>query len=127
MRQLTNFATTTLSITLLDTDLTAGVFTDGSVFPSSGDFIVKIEQEFVLITARSGNNFTCVRGQEGTSIVTHTSGTDVKLVLTSGTMDATLNDFGNIGGYASRPSSPRTGHQYYANDIDAGWRYDGSN
>jgi len=126
MRQLTNFATTTLSSSLSSGATSASV-TDGSVFPASGDFIIKIENEFIKVTARSSNTLTIVRAQEGTSDVTHSSGLDIKLILTSGTMDGWFGDIATIGGYASRPSSPRIGQQYFANDIDAGWMYNGTN
>ena len=60
-----NNAQTTLNGAISDSD-TSIVVTDGSVFPTHGDFRLLIESELVLCTARSTNTLTVVRAQEGT-------------------------------------------------------------
>lgn len=126
MQQLSNFGTTTLSTTMLSGD-TAAILTDGSVMPSSGDFVLLIENEYVLVTNISGNNITVTRGYAGTTAVTHSSGVTVKLVLSKEVLENYFGEHVQLGGYASRPSTPKTGTHYYANDIDLGWKYNGSN
>jgi hypothetical protein len=81
-----NSAKSTLSAGINETALSLTV-SNGSKFPSSGQFRVKIEAEILLVTARSGNNFTVVRGQEGTSATTHASGEEVVHILTAGALE----------------------------------------
>ncbi len=57
--------------------------TDGSKFPSLGDFYCIIESEIILVTARSGNVLTIVRAQEGTSAASHADGSDIIAVITA--------------------------------------------
>lgn len=44
-------------------------------------------EEIVFITANSGDNFTVIRGQAGTSAISHLNGATVKHVLTSNDLD----------------------------------------
>jgi hypothetical protein len=73
--------------------------TDGSKFPASGDFLVTIwdkttypdpgndsGMEIVRVTARSTNDLTVVRAQEGTSDVAHANSLAVEMLITSGTL-----------------------------------------
>jgi hypothetical protein len=80
--QLTNNASTTLngSIISSDTSITA---TTGSVFPSTGNFRLKIEDEIIVCTARSGNTLTVTRGAEGTTAASHSSGASIAHILTA--------------------------------------------
>lgn len=57
--------------------------TDGSTFPATGNFRVKVENEIMVCTARTGNSLTVVRGQEGTTGVAHAVGVLVDHVLTA--------------------------------------------
>jgi len=125
-QQLKNFASTLLN-GAIDGSTTSVVVDDGSVFPSSGDFYIKVENEMMLVTARSTNTLTVTRAQEGTTAASHADDSLVKLTLSAATWDGWFGDLATFGGYASRPSSPKTGQRYYATDIDLGWRYDGSN
>lgn len=74
--------------------------TDGSVFPSSGDFMVTVwdavtytrpgndpNMEIVRCTSRSTNVLTVTRARESTTAVTHTSGDTVDMLITAGTFD----------------------------------------
>ncbi len=77
-----NNATTTLngginnSVTSLDVG-------DASLFPATGNFRIKIEDEIMLVTAVSSNTFTVVRAQEGTAGASHADTEDVLQVLTA--------------------------------------------
>lgn len=72
--------------------------TDGSKFPTIGDFMLTIwdkfnypdpgddsNMEIVRATARTSNDITITRAQEGTIGVAHANGSAVELLLTAGT------------------------------------------
>ena len=86
-----NDARTTLSADagVSDTSLTV---TDGSVFPSGGDFRLLIDHELVLCTLNSSNTLTVQRAQEGTTAATHSTGTNVSQVVTQGGLQRYLRD-----------------------------------
>lgn len=127
MEQLRNNATTTLNGSITNST-TSIVVTDGSVFPSSGNFRIKIDNELITVTSRSTNTLTVTRGVESTTAVSHADLASVNHVLTAAAIDTVLDDLYQIGAYASRPSSGiRSGTIYRANDIDLGWRYNGTN
>jgi hypothetical protein len=121
-QQLANFAESTLSASITSGDTTATV-TDGSSFPSSGDFIVRIDDEFIKVTARSTNTLTITRAQEGSTATSHSSASLVKLVLTKTTLEEYFGDNYIFGTAASRPATGKIGQIYQASDIDASWRY----
>lgn len=125
-QQLKNFASTPLDGAINDS-VTSIVVVDGSVFPATGDFYVQVDNEIMLVTARTTETLTVTRAQEGTAASTHVTSSLVKLTLSAATWDGWFGDLVTFGGYASRPSSPKVGQRYYATDIDLGWRYDGSN
>jgi hypothetical protein len=93
--QLQNFGTTTLNEALDDSETGVDV-TDGSVFPSSGDFRVNVEDELMLVTARSGNTLTVTRGAESTTAAAHDNGTTIQMVLTAAGLDTYISE--NAGG-----------------------------
>jgi hypothetical protein len=95
-----NLAATTLDGSIADSDTSIDV-TDGSTFPSVGNFRIIIEDEIILVTARSSNTLTVVRGIENTSAASHADDTAVTHVVTAGGLAQTLRD--NIPGYMSRP------------------------
>lgn len=78
--RLKNESSTTLN-GAIDATQTSITVTDGSVFPSEGDFRLRCESELILCTARSGNSLTVVRGVEGTTGASHTDTTTIKAVL----------------------------------------------
>jgi hypothetical protein len=88
-----NFATSTLasSISSGATSLSVSAGT-GSKYPSSGPFMLLLgttsgAYELVKCTARSGDTFTVVRGQEGTTATSWTAGsTPVTQVVTAANM-----------------------------------------
>ena len=124
--QLANNAATTLDGAISNVD-TSVVVTDGSVFPSSGNFRLLIQNEIILCTARSSNTLTVTRAQEGTTGTSHADGLPIELIYTKGSFNQILSDYWQRGGYASRPSSPRSGTMYTATDLlNAKWLYNGS-
>lgn len=123
--QLANNASTTLN-GAINNSVTSVVVTDGSKFPSTGNFRILVGTELMLVTARSSNTLTVTRGIESTTAASHADLDIVDHVYTKGSLDQILADYSQIGGYASRPSSPRKGTIYTATDIDARWFYNGS-
>jgi hypothetical protein len=71
----------------LDNSETVITVTDGSVFPSAGQFRVLVDSEIFLVTSRSGNDLTAAtRPQEGTTAATHNNGAAITHVLTAASL-----------------------------------------
>jgi hypothetical protein len=121
-RQLANFAESALSVSILSGD-TSAVLVDGSVFPAVGDFMVRVEDEYIRVTNRSTNTLTLVRAQEGSTAVAHTAGSLFRLVVSVETFEEYFGDNTIFGTAASRPGTGKVGQIYQATDIDASWRY----
>jgi hypothetical protein len=66
--------------------------TDASNFPTEGDFRVIVENEIMLVTSVSGNNFTVVRGYESTTAVSHSASTDISQIVTKGGLEKYLQE-----------------------------------
>lgn len=128
MEQFKNLAETTLD-EALDNSETGIDVVDGSVFPSSGNFRVKVESEIMLCTGRSTNDLTCTRGAEGTTAASHSNGLKIEHVWTKGSYEQSLADLFQAGGYASLPSTSdvRAPTHYRANDVNYGWTFTGTN
>jgi hypothetical protein len=84
----------------LDNSETVVTVSDGSVFPSSGNFRVRVDDEIMICTSRSTNDLTVIRGQESTSAVTHSNGAAISLVLTAASIDRHLQDYDFMVGYS---------------------------
>lgn len=123
--QFANNASTTLN-GAHNNSTTSFVVTDGSVFPSTGNYRIICGTEIMLVTARSTNTLTVTRGYESTTAASHTSGDSVSLIFTKGSLDQFLADYEQTGVRASRPSAPRKGTRYTATDLLARWYYNGS-
>lgn len=76
-----NDAQSTLAAGISDTDTTLTV-ADGSTYPSEGDFRLRIDDELLLATARSGNMLTVTRAIEGTTAASHSAGAVAPQILT---------------------------------------------
>lgn len=89
--QFKNDATTTLNGGI-NNSTTSVVATDGSVFPATGNFRVRVDDEIMLATARSSNTLTVVRASESTSAASHSDLAPIRLVATAGSLAQTLLD-----------------------------------
>lgn len=136
MERFANNADSTLN-GAINNSTTSIVVADGSSFPSVGDFRLLLGSdpdtgEIVLVTARSSNTLTVIRGQESTAAQSWIDGTTVTHILTKGaieslrdtlkgkTLDTSLETIGasqdgyaltwvNTDGYwVARPGSPFT-------------------
>jgi len=101
--QFANSTQTTLNGSI-NNSTTSVVVTDGSVFPSVGNFRVKCESEIMLVTARSSNTLTVVRGQEGTSGASHADLSKIALILTDASINQYNADYVPLWGYSSQPA-----------------------
>jgi hypothetical protein len=93
--QLSNFGSSTLLNAISDT--IEGTFTlvadGGDVFPSTGDFRVRINDELILCSGRSGDIITMSdRGIENTTATTHGEGDEVYQVVTVLGLDNYITD-----------------------------------
>ena len=79
--QIINAADTTLN-GAINASTTSVVVTDGSIYPSEGDYWITIEDEILKVTARSTNTLTVVRGQDGTTGASHSDGSTVSAIIT---------------------------------------------
>lgn len=89
--RLINRGQTTLSAGCTISDSSLSV-TDGSVFPSSGDFRILIGSEIMLVTARATNTLTVTRAIEGSTAASHSSSDAVSQILTLGGVQTYLRD-----------------------------------
>lgn len=99
---LNNAVSTTLNGSI-NNSVTTVTVTTGSVFPSTGNFRVKVEDEIMLCTARSTNDLTVVRGHEGTTAASHASASGINAILTAGSLNRFLQDCNGVWGYDSQP------------------------
>jgi hypothetical protein len=90
--RLVNNAKTTLNGGI-NAAVTSITVTDGSVFPAEGDYRVIVGEEIMLVTARSSNTLTVVRGIESTAAASHPDATNVTAIVTQGGMDRFARDF----------------------------------
>jgi hypothetical protein len=67
-----NNASTTLN-GAINNSVTSVTVTDGSVFPSTGNFRVLVDTEIMHVTARSTNTLTVNRGVESTTAASHSN------------------------------------------------------
>lgn len=84
--QFVNNSRTTLASSMTDVATTATVV-DGSVFPADGDFRIIISGELMLVTARSTNVLTVVRGIENSIAAAHNSSETVTALLTKASLE----------------------------------------
>lgn len=59
---------------------------EGSKFPAS-NFVISIDNEILLCTSRTGDNLTCTRAAEGTTIAAHTQNANVEIRITAATLE----------------------------------------
>ena len=60
-----NQAVTTLSAAITTTTATSCTVTDATMFPTAGNFRIKIDAEILIVTTVAANAFTITRGPRG--------------------------------------------------------------
>jgi hypothetical protein len=93
MEQFVNNGISTLTADITSTQTTIPV-ANGAVFPSEGEFRLRIDDEIIIATSRSGNTITASgrssAGAEGTTRAAHTTGAEVRNVLTAASLAAII-------------------------------------
>src|SRR5262245_12103934 len=121
--QLANNAASTLTAAIPDAVATSLTVANGTVFPASGNFRIIVDNELMIVGARSGNTLSSLtRGAEGTTAVAHTNGAAVTHVLTKGAIDAYLRPIYGT----TPPTNPNDGDEWiYPADATNGimWRF----
>jgi hypothetical protein len=84
--QFVNNASSTLA-SGINNSVTSLAVASGTPFPSTGNFRLICEGEVMLCTARSGTTLTVVRGYEGTTAASHSSGVTISHILTADSFD----------------------------------------
>jgi hypothetical protein len=105
----TNNSSTTLASAILYTDVSFTVATGtGSTFPAIGGgdvaYITLTDGstlEIVKVTGRSGDIFTCVRGQDGTTAAPWAAGTTVQLRTTAAALTGMMQKANNLSDLAN--------------------------
>lgn len=87
----------------------------GALFPSTGVFWIRIDAEFLRVTARSTDTLTADRAQDGSSAASHTAGAVITEVVTAAMLDQIRADGIQTGAYASK-SAEKAGNLYLPTD-----------
>lgn len=92
-------AITKLGVNINDTATTITVANGAAIGSSPGEYLIKIDSEWMLVTNVSGNNLTVIRGHGGTTAASHAGNTGVFLVTDQrggirGTPDIGAFEFG---------------------------------
>jgi len=125
VEQFANDAQTTLN-GAINNSVTSVTVTSATGFPTIGNFRVVVESEIMLVTSVSGNVFTVVRGQEGTTAAAHADLADIAQVVTKGSMAAFRSDSVVWDTYANRPAAGYAGRLHLVTDDVTGAYDDGS-
>lgn len=101
--QFLNEADTTLN-GAIDNSTTSIVVTDGSIYPTDGDYRLGIRSEIVKVTSRSSNTLTVVRGVDGTSPSSHPDGALVSAIITQEATDRYVRDYVDPLAFSAPPN-----------------------
>lgn len=110
----------------LSLSLVAG---QGTRFPSTGVFYVRVDDEVFLVTANAADVLTVTGAQDGTVASNHNSGTAVIYVIGAAAIDQWRKDVIRIGTVADLPAAGKRkqGDLYYPSDgIYDHYLFDGS-
>jgi hypothetical protein len=87
----------------IDASQTSITVDDGSVFPSTGNFRIIIDDELMIVSDRSSNTLTVVRGAEGTTGASHLDDAPVTHVITADALDRVGKDNVMLWGASTFP------------------------
>lgn len=122
-----NNAVTTLNGGINNSQTTL-VVASATGFPTTGNFRILIDSEYMLVTGVSGGTtFTVSRGIESSTAVLHSNGATVANVLTAGWASQTRADTISRGAFGSLPAAGAQGRIYLATDTPVGAYDDGAN
>lgn len=119
-RELFTNAAETLLATTVNSSITTVVVANGSTFPLA-NFRILVELELMFCTSRSSNTLTVVRGIEGTTGASHTSGVAVNHLITAGSLTAIKADLFATMGHGRPPTSGNTYGDEFDDENFSGW------
>jgi len=99
IEQFANSAQTALASALTSGAVTLTV-SSSSLFPSAGNFRIRVDNELMMVTAVSGTTWTVTRGFESTTAAAHSNGATVTQVLTAGVLTSDLVPTGALMAFA---------------------------
>jgi hypothetical protein len=128
IEQFANLASTLVSAGGIDSVATSlPVDSTAPPFPQTGNFRLRIDNEFLLATAvADSTHFTVTRGIEGSTAASHLAGAPVTHLATAGALTAFGADTIGYGADASLPAAARAGMLYLPNDNVTPYLYDGA-
>jgi hypothetical protein len=78
----------------INNSTTSVVVTSDTGAPAA-NFRIRVDDEYMLVTAKSGTTFTVTRGVEGSTAASHSDGATVTHVLTAGGLSQALSESGS--------------------------------
>jgi hypothetical protein len=123
-----NDAYTTLDGDIDDNDTTL-VVADGVLFPAEGDFRIRIDDEFMLVTGVSGTTWTIERAVEGMGVAvtgtaaSHVDGAEIRQVVTRDALTSGLGGGGSSYPLDIEPENTHAKSDEFNEDgvLDAKW------
>lgn len=106
--QLYNLVTGKVSGTGISSSGTTLTVADGSIFPGTFNYRIGVDNEIMLVTAKSGNDLTVTRGEEGTTAQAHSVGVVVSLIMTAGGLVQYVSENAGGGGGGGGMTNPMT-------------------
>lgn len=129
--QFANEAQSTLAGAITSSNDTI-TLTSVALFPTSGDFTIRIDDELLRVTDISGSDLTVIRGAENTTAASHSSGAEVYNILTKQSLENFRKYTNFIDLYSNRHTDNRAGRLFIPSDghtlnlnLDAGWQKSG--
>lgn len=74
----------------IDNAVTSLDVQSATLFPTTGNFRIRIDDEIMLVTGVSADTFTVDRAEEGTAAASHTNGAVVRHVLTAEALETAI-------------------------------------
>lgn len=106
----------------INNSVTSLVVDDGTVFPTA-NFRVRVEDEIMFCTSRSGNTLTVIRGVEGTTAASHADNSEVDSPFTAGAVSQVRLDtiYAGSGAVARIGSSVHSADDEFDDETFSGW------
>ncbi len=123
--KLANDAISTLN-GAINNSVTSLILTSATLFPTSGQFRIRIDNEKLLVTNVVSNTLTVTRGIEGTIAASHTDGASVIQILTKGALNQIIADNNGYGTCATLPAVEKAGRIYTGSDFPIQYRDTGA-
>lgn len=118
--------TTTLNGSI-NSSVTSIIVNTTTGFPTTGNFDIRIDDEYMTVTSLSGTIWTVIRGIAGSTAATHANAATVYPVVTKEGFDQRFKDNIGRGAASGLPSNERSGKLYFSSDEPGMYFDDGTN